>query len=211
MRRQEESAAETMLDAPNLTRDLWHALSEDLHAFLRSRVPSESDADDILQDIFVRVVENVGSLRHADRIESWVYQVARNAVADFYRRRGPLSAEAGEKLADPHGRESGTNQNRAVAVWLSLMFNALPTTLRDAVRMYEIEGLPQQAIADRLGISLSGAKSRVQRGRQQLERLLRNSCQLEIDRRGNIIACKPAREDGCAQVSCECADPDPAN
>ena len=194
-----------MGDAANIAGKVWHSLSDELRGFLRSRVPSESDADDLLQEVFVRVLERIGSLRQANRLESWVYQVARNAVADFYRRRSPRPADPVEDVADPHGEATRGNQNRAVAAWLSLMIGALPATLREAVRMYEIDGLSQSEIARRLGISLSGAKSRIQRARRQLEQLLRGSCQLELDRRGNVIGCKPANDDCCAQVSCECA------
>jgi len=196
-----------MTETANATESVWHALSVDLRAFLRSRVSSDADADDLLQDVFVRVYQNSGSLRQAERVESWVYQIARNAVADFYRRQAPRPAQPVEDVADPKTVCGGSdNQNHAVAAWLSLMIEMIPPALRDALRMYEIEGLPQAEIASRLGISLSAAKSRVQRGRQQLEELLRSRCQLEIDRRGNVIACKPASDITCEQTSCECDD-----
>lgn len=195
----------TMKDAI-ATENLWHALSAELRGFLRSRVPSDSDADDLLQDVFLRVYENIGSLRQAGRVESWVYQIARNAITDFYRRRTP-TVDTVEDAIDPQiDGVGGGNQNRAVGAWLSLMIDELPQTLRDAVRMYEIDGISQSGIADRLGISLSGAKSRVQRGRQQLAELLRGSCQLERDGRGNVIACQPTNDNGCAQTSCDCDD-----
>ena len=201
-----EVLLKTMNDATFMAADVWHALSDELRAFLRSRLPSESDADDVLQDVFVRIVEKIGSLREAGRIESWVYQIARNAIADFYRRRAPQPADPVEAAVDLGGDEGGDNLNRSVAAWLSSMVGALPETLRDAVRMYEMEGLSQSEIANRLNISLSGAKSRVQRGRRQLERLLRGSCALETDRRGNVIGCTAANLNSCTQVSCECED-----
>jgi RNA polymerase sigma-70 factor (ECF subfamily) len=195
-----------MPDHAIIAEETWHELSEELRAFLRSRIPSDSDADDLLQDVFLRVVEKVGSLRQAGRIDSWVYQIARNAIADFYRRRTPRPHEAVEDVVDLHETETGGHRNRAVGAWLTFMISALPPALRAAVRMYEIEGLSQAEIADRLGVSLSGAKSRVQRGRRRLEEMLRGSCQLELDRRGNVIACMPANVDGCAQASCDCGD-----
>jgi RNA polymerase sigma-70 factor (ECF subfamily) len=70
--------------------------------------------------------------------------------------------------------------------------------------MYEMEGLSQSEIANQLNVSLSGAKSRVQRGRRQLEQLLRGSCDLETDSRGNVIGCKTANPTGCEQALCEC-------
>jgi RNA polymerase sigma-70 factor (ECF subfamily) len=195
----------TMSDAATTAENVWHAFSAELRAFLRSRVPSDADADDLLQDVFLRVYQKSGSLRQAERVESWVYQIARNAVADFYRRRNPRPESPVDDVAESQV-EGGDNSNRMVGAWLSLMIEAMLPAHSDALRMYEIEGLPQAEIAKRLGISLSGAKSRVQRGRRQLEGVLRGSCQLEMDRRGNIIACKPVAAVACGQVSCDCDD-----
>lgn len=196
-----------MNDAATTVEDVWHTISDGLRAFLRARLPNDSDADDLLHDVFVRVHEKIGSLRQSERIEAWVYQIGRNALADFYRRRSPRLADAVEDVVDPHCDDDyKKNKNLAVAAWLPLMIDVLPQTLRDAVRMYEIEGVSQAEIASRLGISLSGAKSRVQRGRRRLEEILRGSCDFQLDRRGNIIACKPANDDDCGQASCECDD-----
>jgi len=177
-----------------------------LRAFLRSRLPIHSDADDVLQDVFVRVLEKIDSLRRSSRIESWVYQIARNAIADFYRRRVPRPTESVEDVAVPHADEDQGNLNRPLAAWLSLMIGALPAGVQEAVRMYEIDGLSQAEIARRQNISLSAAKSRVHRGRRQLEELLRSCCRVEVDRRGNVIECRPATADRCGQVLCECSD-----
>jgi RNA polymerase sigma-70 factor, ECF subfamily len=193
-----------MNEAPAMAEDLWHALSGELRSFLRSRVPSDCDADDILQDVFVKIVEKIGSLRDATRIESWVYQIARNAIVDYYRRRTPQPSDPVEEAAAPCKEQGPDNLNRSVAAWLSLSITRLPENMRDAVRLYELEAVPQAEIAERLGISLSGAKSRIQRGRRQLEQLLHGSCKLELDRRGNVVACQPAKVDACGQVSCEC-------
>jgi RNA polymerase sigma-70 factor (ECF subfamily) len=209
--RQSGSADQVLLTTMNeptaVADNLWHALGDDLRAFLRSRVPHPADVDDILQDVFVRIVEKIGTLRDAARLESWVYQIARNAIADFYRRRTPQPADAVEAAVDSadgaDAAEPG-NLNRAVAAWMTSSIDALPDALRDAVRMYELEGVPQAEIARRLGLTLSGAKSRVQRGRQRLEELLRDCCQFELDRRGNVIDCQPAQEGGCRQNSCGC-------
>lgn len=189
--------------APNAV-EVWDALGEDLRRFLRSRLPSEADADDLLQNVFLRVLQEIGSLRQSDRLASWVYQIARREIVNFYRRRTPRPQESVEDAVD-EGRSVG-NRNHAVGAWLSAMVDKLPDTLREAVRLYEVENLPQAEIARRLQISLSGAKSRVQRGRRQLERLLRGCCQVELDRRGNVINCQPATTDSCRETSCQCRD-----
>ncbi len=192
-------------DTTTTPGNVWQSLSGELHAFIRSRVPTTSDADDILQDVFVRVIEKTSSLRQSDRIESWVYQTARNAIVDFYRRRTPQPADSVEDVVAQYLENSNENLNHAVGAWLSAMTGKLPDKLRDAVRMYEVDGLSQLEIAKRLKISVSGAKSRVQRGRRELEVLLRGCCQLEIDTRGNVIGCTPMSHNCCTKVSCECS------
>ena len=91
-----------------------------------------------------------------------------------------------------------------MGAWLSAAIDELPPTLREAVRQYEIEGVSQAQIADRLGVSLPGAKSRVQRGRRRLKEMLRGRCRLERDRRGNVIECRPANDADCAPAACAC-------
>ena len=78
----------------------------------------------------------------------------------------------------------------------------LPDRYRDAVRMSELEGLSQQAVADRLHLSLSGAKSRVQRGRAKLRQILDACCSFEFDRRGNLLDCQP-HPDGSPCRQCD--------
>ena len=77
------------------------------------------------------------------------------------------------------------------------MIESLPEPYGDAVRLYELDGLPQQAIADRLGLSLSGAKSRVQRGREKLKEQLFACCSFQRDRRGNVIGYTRNADGGC--------------
>lgn len=177
-----------MTNAPEkIAEEVWHSLGDALHAFIRARVPSDADADDILQDVFIRVIEKSASIRQADRLESWVYQTTRNAIADFYRRRAPRP-DSPVEAADVSLREKiEVNDNHAVAACLKRMAAQLPHRLREAVLMYETEDLSQAEIAEKLQISLSGAKSRIQRGRRQLEELFRSCCKLELDRRGNVI------------------------
>jgi RNA polymerase sigma-70 factor (ECF subfamily) len=181
------SAADMTDDAGTLAEEVWRSLGDALHAFIRARVPSKSDADDILQDVFIRVIEKSASIRRADRIESWVYQTARNAIADFYRRRPPRPDSPVEEVDVSLGEATEADYNHAVGACLKRMAAQLPDKLREAVLMYETEDLSQLEIAKRLRISLSGAKSRIQRGRRQLEELFRSCCELEFDRRGNVL------------------------
>lgn len=161
------------------------ALRAELAGFFRRRVADEHAAEDLLQETFVRMERSIGELRDEERLGPWVYRIARNVLAD-HRRAAFASAPLGDH--DPTIRdEFEENRNEVIERWLHGMLNDLPEEYREAVRLADVEGLPQQVVAERLGISLSGAKSRVQRGRQRLRGLLQSCCRLEFDRRGNVL------------------------
>jgi RNA polymerase sigma-70 factor, ECF subfamily len=75
--------------------------------------------------------------------------------------------------------------------WLDGMIQTLPDGYRQAVQMAEVEYRSQQEVAGRLGLSLSGAKSRIQRGRAMLKDVLQRCCSFELDARGQVMGCDP--------------------
>jgi RNA polymerase sigma-70 factor (ECF subfamily) len=178
------------------TEAVWSQLSARLRAFIRSRVDDEQTADDLLQDTFVRIHQRIGTLSDEQRLEAWVFQIARNLVADHYRGRKPRAALPAE-IAQEAPLGDAPDPNEEVASWLPAMIEELPPTYREAVKLVELEGVPQAEIARRLGISVSGAKSRVQRGREQLKQVLDRCCRIDLDRRGNVLGYQPRRQDSC--------------
>jgi RNA polymerase sigma-70 factor (ECF subfamily) len=173
------------------TDAIWTHLSSDLRRFIRRRVSDDHVADDLLQETFVRVHRNIGTLKEEDRIAAWVFQIARNVIHDHHRKA--TSAIVALADVDPvDGCDDQMTQLRCRgAGWLDEMIRSLPDGYRDAVQLAEIDGHSQQEVADRLGLSLSGAKSRIQRGRSMLKGVLDQCCRFEFDGRGNIIDYDP--------------------
>lgn len=171
------------------TGAVWSELSSDLRRYIRRRVRDDPTADDLLQETFVRIHRGLGTVRGRDRLAAWVYRVAENVVVDHYRRRSldAISLDAQDAVSDDpsdHFRFGATQ-------WMGELIDQLPKGYRDAVRLCEIDGLSQQQVAERLAISLSGAKSRIQRGRRLLKQILTGCCDFLIDRRGRIVDCEP--------------------
>ncbi len=169
---------------------------QDLHAevrrFVARRVPAEA-VDDLTQDIFLRLHEHAEELRDVDLVAAWLFRIARNAVVDLHRkarRMDPFDEGVHDGSSD-----EGETLNEEVATWIEPMLSVLPGEYAEALRLTELEGLSQKALAERLGISQSGARSRVQRGREMLEQVLRACCTFEIDRRGNIASCTLREDD----------------
>src|SRR5690606_26871983 len=173
------------------TELIWTDMRADLRRFIRRRVADDHVADDLLQETFVRIHRHIDSLADAERLAGWVYQIARNIIRDHYRRSADCGAALGD--GDPADDSAGalSEVRCRSAEWLEELIGELPDRYRDAVRLAEIDGLSQQEVADRLGLSLSGAKSRIQRGRALLKGVLEGCCRFEFDRRGNLLDIDP--------------------
>lgn len=192
----------------------WQPFIAGLRAFVRRRVPA-GDADDVAQEVMLRLHQGADSLRHAGRAEAWVFGVARRAVADYYRSGDYRARRDGEPLGDDaeavaagDGPEAGPrgfasfagdhSTHEEVLTWLRPMAEELPAPYRDALVMADFEGHTQRRVADELGLSLSGAKSRVQRARRLLGERLRQCCRLELDGSGRVVDFE--RQEEC----CDC-------
>ncbi|WP_316365587.1 sigma-70 family RNA polymerase sigma factor [Candidatus Thiodiazotropha sp. CDECU1] len=74
----------------NTIEEIWNHYHSNLLAFIQKRVNDKTAAEDILQDIFVRIQSRIDTLENRSKLESWLYQITRNAIIDFYRSRKPL-------------------------------------------------------------------------------------------------------------------------
>lgn len=137
-------------------------------------------------------------------LRGWLYRVTRNSIVDHYRSRRPTEELSEEVERDPRAVESPTEQE--LAGCLAPLLDGLPAPDRRALVLSEVEGLPQREIAWREGLSLSGAKSRVQRARRMLRESLLGCCRVEIDRRGGVVDFQ-ARPGGRACVSSAASRP----
>jgi RNA polymerase sigma-70 factor (ECF subfamily) len=178
------------------TQEIWHTFSERLRHFILKRVQNEEDAADILQDVFCKIHGNIDHLRNEDKLQSWLYRIARNAIVDSYRRRkSERRVELGlDRLSDLSTDSDAMTAE--IAECLRPMADRLPEKYRQAVLLVDFEGVSQMELADQTGLSLSGAKSRVQRGRQKLKEKLLECCHFELGRSGNILDYHP-KAAGC--------------
>ncbi len=178
----------------------WDRLGARLYPFVRRRVPSDADADDVLQDILLRMHRGISGLQDATRLSAWMYRIARTSIADHQRSRArhPLAPHAVQLEAIPARSDADDDDvSQIVAQSLSLFVAQLPSPYREAITLTELEGRSQREAAAMLGISVSCMKSRVQRGRAKLRELLVKCCEIAVDARGKVIACEP-RNEGCS-------------
>ena len=164
--------------------DIWAELGTRLRRFVGSRVNDPHAAEDITQDVMLKVQSQLDALPPEDKLPAWVFAVARNSIIDHYRARAVV--EDVDPVADT-GEAEQQAALRDLTPCLTRMVEQLPEPYRAAMKMADLEGLSQQEIADRAGISLSGAKSRVQRARQMLREMILDCCNVERDARGGMV------------------------
>src|SRR6202051_4350002 len=75
----------------NTTEQLWDAFHEPLQQFIRRRVSNEATAEDVLQDVFLKIHQRVETLKDVKKLESWIYQITRNPIIDSYREPRPTT------------------------------------------------------------------------------------------------------------------------
>jgi RNA polymerase sigma-70 factor (ECF subfamily) len=168
---------------------MWAEFAGRLRAFVARRVPPGIEPDDVVQEVFVRVVRHVPSLRDAERIEAWLFQIARNTLRDAMRvrqRRDSRTDAIETDIPAPRHSEDERAAEAELAPCLTPMVARLAEPYRSAIEMTSVHGLTQTEAAKHAGVSVSGMKSRVQRARDQLKEMLLRCCEVDVDRRRGV-------------------------
>jgi RNA polymerase sigma-70 factor (ECF subfamily) len=166
----------------NCLMTAWHQHEAELRGWLRHRLGNAADAEDLLQDVFFKAMRQGERFCAITNARAWLYEVARNAVADRLRL-------ARDTVELPEDLSADTEEATAVdslAACLPRVLSELSPDDREAITLCDLEGLPQEEYARRKGLSLPGAKSRVQRARKRLREQLTQSCQVSLDAAGQV-------------------------
>jgi RNA polymerase sigma-70 factor, ECF subfamily len=168
------------------SEQLWQAYHKELGLFVRKKVRDASTADDILQDVFIKMHLNLDTLTDKDRARSWLYSITRNLVTDHFRKTRNYSSIEEVKLpAEEKPSEKPLN------LCLRPMIDKLPAKYREAIILADIEKEGQMQMAKLLNVSYTGVKSRVQRARKLLKKYLSDCCEIVADKYGNIVSHEP--------------------
>jgi RNA polymerase sigma-70 factor, ECF subfamily len=192
-----------LTSAPD-TEAIWREFHDGLLAFIMRRVRSPDIAEDILQEVMLRIHCHAAQLERPGAVGPWVHRIASNAIADHYRHQSVHRELAAGIVVDPqHAFEPGVESpgvRAELAACISPMLERLPEIYRQAVILSELEGVSQAEAAARVGLSVSGMKSRVQRARRQLKEVVLQCCEVQLDSRGDITRFRQRDH------TCECSD-----
>jgi RNA polymerase sigma-70 factor (ECF subfamily) len=166
---------------------------ERVRKFILASVRDESAVDDLVQETFMRIHENLDSVRDPGKVSSWVFRIAHNLCLDHFRARKKSSShnEIREGLVDlqetpPQKRMEQDEMSRCVQGQLNL----LPESLRSVLIFSDIMEFSHQEIGDILGLSVENVKVRLHRARKRFNAILEKKCTFELDER-NVLVCEP--------------------
>lgn len=165
---------------------LWDEHYEEIQKFVRRRTKSDADAEDIVQNVFIKAYQGMSLLKEEDKSRAWLFQIARNCIVDHYRkarRTEPLPETM--QLAQEEPMDDGDSLEAAEDMRSILSY--LPEKYREALELADLKGMSQKQLSEYLNISYSGAKSRVQRGRELVKDMMNSCCKIVADPYGNIV------------------------
>lgn len=181
------------------------ALRSALLVQVRARVASEADAEDVVQDLLARLWAQREGLAGVDAFENFVRRAATNAVHDHHRRNGARARTTERVRHEPSpsapqvpvpAELDGPFDRELLAACLEPFLHTLPPTYRQAIELTHFGGMSQADAAAHLGLSPTGFRSRVQRGRALLKDRVLACCEVAVDSRGRAVSATP--KDPCA-------------
>ena len=186
-----------------------------------ARYVREDEADDLLQEVFIKIGRALPGFRGACSVDTWVYRIAKNAAVDRLRgappRTVPLAEEPFAELAAPgeeldsRGSEMDTSEP-SLDQWLSRkdvnadiarLLASLPDRYRTVLHLSEIDGLTNRQIARALGVNLGTAKARLHRARVYLKSRFAAHCDFYRDERNELACEHKARCPVCTEPDAE--------
>ena len=166
----------------NCLMTAWHEHEAELRGWLRHRLGSVVDAEDMLQEVFFKAMRQGERFCAISNARAWLYEVARNAVADRLRL-------ARNTVELPEGLSADVEEAAAVdtlVMCLPRVLSELTAEDREVITLCDLQGMPQAEFAAARGLNLSAAKSRLQRARQRLKQRMTVVCQVQIDDAGHV-------------------------
>ncbi len=138
---------------------------------------NEEDAQDVVQEAYLRAWKAIGRFRGDAQFSTWMYRITANAAFTAVKRRRRTHSDRLDlldDLVDPHAENQPEDAAEAAALVgrLSVALEQLPAKLRALVVLKDVYGLSHEEIAEELGISVAAAKVRLHRGRKKLRDLL---------------------------------------
>ena len=168
---------------------------QELFGYVLKHVKDNQTAQDIHQEILIKIFKHYKSINKPSSLKAWVYKIARNHIMDHFRKKNYVTISLNEQLAE---KNEFTNDAGQILPCLRPFINQLKPNYRQALELIDLGGMSQKDFSVKMNMSYSGAKSTVQRARKQLKKSLNKCCQIEADKYGTILSVRPHLHNACS-------------
>jgi len=150
---------------------LYERYARMVHGILLGRVPPAA-VEDLVQDVFLRAMPRIDTLREVDHFGGWLAAIARNHAADFFRHSAPGTAPLGDSENVQQESKGGSSSDQAEAHAILAAIRTLPEAYREPLILRLVEGMTGPEIATRTGLTHGSVRVNLHRGMQQLRQIL---------------------------------------
>lgn len=182
---------------------IWNKFSYELLRFIRSKVNDQHEAEDILQEVFIKIYKNIEYLEEESKLAAWLYKITNNTIIDYYRKQRKKDIQIDLMENELRIEEESSNMNAEISTCLNVFLSDLPEKYSVPLKMYDANEMKHKEISEALEISLSGSKTRIQRAREKLREALMKCCKIEFDVYGNIVDYEPNENYQCSDDKCK--------
>lgn len=185
--------------------EVYTQFQRSLLTYIRSKIKSKEDAEDILHNVFIKIVNHSEKLSDRENLQAWIFTIARNSIIDYYRMNASKNKSSIDDMFEEQiAEEEAADSTKGLDQCLSGMINSLPEEYKHIIMDSEIHGIRQKELATKYNMAYPTMRSRVQRGRDRLKQLLVTCCSIEADRHGNILDVQS--KNNCTEGCDPCAE-----
>ena len=167
------------------TGELWKSFRSELLGYVKSKVNNVVLAEDLVQDVFLKIHLKSDELSEKENIKSWLYTITKNTIIDFYRKKKIPQNELNDIFAADEKEEE--EEILRFTKCLLPFIQKLPEQDKDAILKTDLGNLSQKEYAEQVNLSYTAIKSRVQRARKKLNTSFQNCCKLQFDENGKLL------------------------
>ncbi len=173
------------------TQQIWDSFNEELYFFILKKVKDKDVTNDIFQDTFLKIHNNLSNLKEEEKARAWVFQIARNEIFNYFNNASIYADKLDANIETP-------SQKYEHICCFDKFIDDLPEIYKQVIELIYIEGKKQKDVARQLKISLENVKTRIKRAKDILKKQFNECCKYEIDKNGNLIG-----ESNCSKCNTE--------
>ena len=180
------------------TYEIWKKMGDEIYFFILKRVKDKNIANDVFQEVFLKIHANIGSLQQEGKLKSWAFQIVRNEIANYFNKENKYIDFEENKYIDFEENKAEINEEIINYCCFDEFLNELSHPYKEVMELVYVEGKKQGEVSEILGITLANVKIRIKRAKESLKQKLQECCHYEVDKEGNSVG-----EPNC---NCNCCE-----